>query len=95
MSIAVPTAAMAMPAPMTIDGRKRWMILGAIDGPDDEADRGGKGPERGLQRRQPEDELQVLRDEQEVADDDEDAEEVRAERRAEGADAEQAHVDER
>ena len=32
-SIAVPTAAMAMPAPMITDGRKRWMIFGAATEP--------------------------------------------------------------
>ncbi len=30
MRMAVPTAAMAIPMPMIIDGRYRWMILGAM-----------------------------------------------------------------
>ena len=61
----------------------------------DETQRRWKRPHGRLDRRQPEHELQVLPDEQEVADDDEDAEEVRAERGAECPDAEEADVDHR
>ena len=54
-------------------------------GPDDEADRRRQRPEARLERRQAEHELQVLRHEQEVADRDEDRQEVDGQRRAERA----------
>ena len=55
----------------------------------------GTRPQAGLERRQAEDQLQVLRDEQEVADGHEDRQEVDGERRVEGRDPEQAQVDHR
>ena len=70
------------------------MIRGAIVEPTMKPTADGRDQRR-VERRQAEDQLQVLRDEEEVADDDEDAQEVRAQRCAERADSEEAHVDDR
>src|SRR6266545_2470225 len=64
-------------------------------GPDDEPDRRRQRPQARPQRRQPQHQLEVLGDEQEVADHDEDAEHVGRQRRAERPDAEQPKVDHR
>ena len=62
------------------------MIRGAIVEPTMKPTADGRDQRR-VERRQAEDQLQVLRDEEEVADDDEDAQEVRAQRCAERADS--------
>ena len=62
---------------------------------DDERDRRGHRPDPGLERREAEDQLQVLGDEDEVADRHEDRQEVDGERRAEGRNPEEADVDHR
>ena len=62
---------------------------------DDEGDRGGHGPEAGHERRQPEHQLQVLRHEDEHAEDDEGREQVGAERYAEGGEPKEPEIDHR
>jgi hypothetical protein len=64
-------------------------------GPDDEPSRRRQRPQARLQRRQPQDELEVLGDEQEVADGDEDAEQVGGQGGVERRALEQPEVDHR
>src|SRR6266545_2839021 len=62
---------------------------------DDEPERRGKRPQTRLHRRQPKHQLQVLRDEEEVADHDEDREDIGRQRHVERPDLEEAEVHER
>ena len=64
-------------------------------GADDEPDGRGQRSETGLQRRQAQHQLQVLRHEKEVAEGDENGDEVHGQGHVEGGDAEQLRVDER
>ena len=90
-----PTADIARPVAMIRDGRTTRTSRGAICEPTMNPIADGSDHRPGLERRQAEDELEVLGDEEEVADGDEDAHEVDRERAAEGRDAEQAEVDHR
>ena len=80
---------------MTNAGRIRCAKIGVSQRADDEGDRGGHRPQAGLKRRQAEHQLQVLRDEDEDAEDDEGGEQVGAERCAEGGEPEQPQIDQR
>src|SRR6266540_3578531 len=64
-------------------------------GPHDQPGGRGQRPQTGLQRRQPKHELQVLRDEDEVADHDEDAKQVGRQRGVERPAPKQPEVDHR
>ena len=69
-----PTAARASPAAITSPGRARRASGGASIDPSDQPGRAdGSSPQAGLQRRQPEDKLEVLGDEHEGAEGDEEA----------------------
>ena len=71
-------------------GAKSLREKGRHQRADDEGDRGGRGPEAGLERREAEHQLQILCEEDENAEDDEGREQISAERYAEGREPEQA-----
>ena len=90
-----PTAASTSAAPMTLAGRKRRTSGGARFDPTMNPMAEGTEHRPATQRGQADDQLEVLRDEQEIADGHEDRQEVHDQRGVEGRDPEQAQVDHR
>ena len=90
-----PRAASTSPPPISQAGSIRRARIGVTFDAHDERQRPRQRPQSGLERGHAEHQLQVLRDEQEAAEEHEDPDAVRRQRGAERRDPEQGQVDER